>query len=421
MVTSASYYLRVDVDDTANDGPADKSQSIDTPATEQAFTFVDLHTRLRTRYAPGAPQIERLTNTVQDHLHLCSRTGLVVFRWPWIAGPEDEPHVDQIDSWIERLTGYDDRKPVLSPAIRVGVIQHRVTLPPILRWGRWTPADAELVRLLSRTRAIEMEALLRRANAIWEPKKYHYKLPSGEHTDVFIRVADAIQGPQDAYVLSCWLAERLVAGAGLVVDTGSLAALLIQLESFLARYDMEIGPTAILDAYPSGRPVVRRTVENAVSETSGRIIGILSVNSSGNLKHTLEDELERLAYSSGIEYTIDVLVNRRISGHEKIDGVSIADSVSIASSSDSDAIVSWLYIDRPSQSGSSSICELCMDAKKSQVVAIDPRTYATMTLPSPHLVMPDTSYADAGHLFWERASERRGTAIEVNPHHTRAC
>jgi hypothetical protein len=30
--------------------------------------------------------------------------------------------------------------------------------------------------------------------------------------------------------------------------------------------------------------------------------------------------------------------------------------------------------------------------------------------------MPDTSYADAGHLFWERVSSVHGVAIEANPH-----
>ena len=72
---------------------------------------------------------------------------------------------------------------------------------------------------LSLARAIELHAMLKRGGAIWEPETYHYRLPSGEHTDKFIRFADAIQSPQDAYVIATWLSERLSDGVGVVVDT----------------------------------------------------------------------------------------------------------------------------------------------------------------------------------------------------------
>ena len=271
--------------------------------------------------------------------------------------------------------------------------------------SRTSATSTDIDALLGHARAVELEALLCRYNAIWEPTTYHYRLPSGEHTDVFIRVADAIHEPQDAYVMACWLSQRLRNGTGVVVDTGGLTPLLIQLESLLARVDFDIGPTAILPAYPTGRPIIRRTVEDALSETSSRIVTILSVSSTGTLQRTLEDELERVATSSGIDYTLDVIVDR-----------TAADDPAAGFASDSGGVVSWLNLKRTSGSGSSASCELCKGAEKTPFVAVDPRTYGAMALPSPHLVMPDIGHAIAGRLFWERADASRGRAIEVNPH-----
>jgi len=50
------------------------------------------------------------------------------------------------------------------------------------------------------------------------------------------------------------------------------------------------------------------------------------------------------------------------------------------------------------------------------VVTVEPRTDGLLAFPKPFLVMPDTKYATAEHVFWERASQFRGRAIEVNPH-----
>ena len=403
MASSASYYLRVDIDDTSDESPEDEPTPISGSEAGPELTFVDLHTRLRTPHSGGESQVEALTGAIQDRLHLVSQTDRILFRWPWIVGPTTEPHVDRIDMWIRRLTGVDGGEPVLSRRLQVGVIQHRVASEPVLRWAPEPPTDIDA--LLCQARAVELEALLRRYNAIWEPSTYHYRLPSGEHTDVFIRVADAIHEPQDAYVMACWLSQRLRNGTGVVVDTGGLTPLLIQLESLLARVGFDIGPTAILPAYPTGRPIIRRTVEDALSETSSRIVAILSVSSTGTLQKTLEDELERVATSSGIDYTLDVIVDR-----------TTADEPAADSISDSSRSVSWLNLKKTSGSGSSASCELCKGAKKTPFVAVDPRTYGAMALPSPHLVMPDIGHAIAGQLFWERVAASRGRAIEVNPH-----
>ncbi len=254
-------------------------------------------------------------------------------------------------------------------------------------------------------RAIEMHALLKNGGAIWEPETYHYRLPSGEHTDKFIRLADAIQSPQDAYVIATWLSERLSDGVGVVVDTGGLTPVLIQLESFLARSGLSLGPTAILEAYPAGRPAVRRTVESAAGDTASRIVGILSVNSTGNLQRTLLDELERATGTHGRDHTLDILIDRKVTSQ----------ACHRHTPEGNRRVVSWLGLGNPAANGDDGACSFCQDPGKAQFVAVDPRTYGEMVLPEPYLVMPDTSYADRGHRYWERVAERRGLAIEANP------
>ena len=404
MAPSASYYVRVDIDDVSEGNPDSQAHEVDALEPGLELTFVDLHTRLRTPASPGISQIEMLTNAVQDNLHLCSRTDQVLFRWPWLGGPEDEEHVDMIDKWIERLTSADGGEPVLASGIRVGVIQHRVTSAPILCWGRGVPEDVD--GILCSARAVEIETLLRRSNAIWEPMDYHYRLPSGEHTELFVRVADALNHPQDAYAIACWISERLQNEVGIVVDTGGLTPLILQLESFLTRFDRTIGPTAILEAYPAGRPAIRHTVESARSELSPGLVAILSVSSTGNLKNTLLDELDRAATSDGIDYTLDLIVDR---------SPTVA-HVRKFSPDHSARSVPWFNLQRTSDPDASASCGLCRTAKKAPVVAVDPRTYGAMTLPRPHLVMPDVSYAEASHLFWECAAKSGGRAVEVNPH-----
>ena len=194
------------------------------------------------------------------------------------------------------------------------------------------------------------------------------------------------------HVLACWLADRLSNGVGIVVDTGGLTSILIQLETLMARFGLSTAATAILESYPAGRPTVRRTVESVATEFGSSIIGIQSVSSSGGLLRTFTDEIERVAASYGFSYSLDVLVDRAGSPA----------TCSDLAPSDENRVLSWVGLDEKETSGASGSCELCRDPDKAQFVAIDPRTYGEMSLPSPHLVMPNTSYADAAHLFWQR-------------------
>jgi hypothetical protein len=400
VVARTGVYLRADVDDSSKEVTPDIVASVGDEAKFIELTFADLHTRL----TQPPTTLEPLTAAVQDRLHQLVSSDRLLFRWPWLAGPDDESHVELIEQWIGRLTDTSGGEPVVASSIQVGVIQHRVAAAPIVRWSGDPPANQDAV--VSHARSVELQALLRRSNAVWEPTTYHYRLPNGEHTDTFIRFADAIQSPQDAYVLACWLSDRLSNGVGIVADTGGLTPILIQLETFMARYGLGVAGMAILEAYPAGRPMVRRTVESVATEFGSSIIGIQSVSSSGGLLRTFSDEIERVANSFGFDYSLDVLIDR----------LGASESCSVLSPNEGTRILSWVGLGESGRSGATGTCELCRNPYKAQFVAIDPRTYGEMALPAPHLVMPNTTYADAAHLFWERATESCGVSIEANPH-----
>lgn len=407
MAERTGKYLRADVDLSPEEISGEEPIVSHDDGETLDLTFVDLHARSLTDPSDNSRrEIERLTNAVQHRLQQVSAIDRLLFRWPWLAGPDDDGHAEMIEQWLDRLQEVIPGASAPIGNAHIGVIQHRVAGDPLLRWAGEAPSHAEETALLAHARAVELRALLRRSNAIWAPTSYHYRLPSGEHTDVFVRIADAIQSPRDAYVISCWLTDRLSEGIGIVIDTGGLTPVLIQIESFLARFSREIGPTAILDSYPSGRATVRRTVERATRPLVSHVMGIQTVSSSGNLLRTFTDELEWVSDSRGLNYTLDVFVNRQEQDED----------CTRFSPCQEERTVTWLGLGQAGEDRSPGSCELCRDPQKAQYVAVDPRTYGEMALPAPHLVMPDIRYASEAQLFWERVASRKARAIEANPH-----
>ena len=430
MSPVAGVYLRVDIDDASADGSHEspttvghdsqtstdmridacggQADAVGAEASPQALTFVDLsHRSRRLDAGEWSPALrEQLTARIQDRLHLVSSADCLLIRWPWIAHGNDGHHRAAISDWLDRLVGVDGEEPVIAPTVEsLGVLLHRFGADPLLVWARRTPAQPEEVS--ARVRALELRALLKRRNAVWAPERYHYRLPSGEHTDLFIRAADALHAPPDVSALVCWLTPYLGDGVGVIVDTAGLTPLLLQIDSLMAKFELEAGAMSVVPEYPVGRPSARRAVEAASRGPANRLLALLSVSSTGTLQRLLCDELDRAVQSLGMtRCVLDVLVDR-----------SLAPVQSGASRRDGEVeVTTWLGLGRPESVGSGTPCELCRSAEKAQVIAIDPRSYGAMTLPTAHLVMPDTSYAQDAHGFWEMVSRTRGVAIEANAH-----
>lgn len=430
MSAVVGAYLRADIDDESEDGlhessttvghgnqaspdtrdhaSRDRDGAVDTEVSPDALTFVDLsHRSRRLNAGQWSPVLrEQLTTRIQDRLHLVSSADCLLIRWPWIACGDGDQHAASIRDWLDRLDGVNGEEPVIARTVKsIGVLLHSIGADPRISWAREQPEQSETI--CSRVRALELRALLERRDAVWEPESYHYRLPSGEHTDLFIRTADALHAPSDVSALACWLTPHFSDGLGVIVDTAGLTPLLLQIDTMMEKFGLKVGSTSVVPEYPAGRAPVRRAIEAASRGPTDRLLALLSVSSTGALQRLLCDELDRAIQSLNVDHcALDVLVDRTLapdrSGESRKDGEA--------------EVTTWLGLGRPESRGPLGTCQLCRSPEKSQIVAIDPRSYGAMILPSAHLVMPDTEYAQDAQRFWELVHRTRGMAIEANPH-----
>ena len=68
---------------------------------------------------------------------------------------------------------------------------------PFLLEGLANLEPGIMEEIATRSRAVELRALLDWGRAIWRPSGYHYQLPSGLHCDAFVKLADAIRRRSD--------------------------------------------------------------------------------------------------------------------------------------------------------------------------------------------------------------------------------
>lgn len=421
----AHKYLRVDVNDNSpesvNSEPVDFHSDFGIPQSGRSshstgpepagagdeledFAFVDLHETRRQQRDLGRWAPESLREAIQLRKNHLAGSRLVLFRWPWLALNSGERHDSQILAWLDSMTGDNPGEGVLSDSVTtIGVVQHCVGDKPMTRWVGTEP-DADL-GVLGAARAVETAALITKGDAYWKPSKYHYILPSGEHTDRFVRIGDALRTPHDAYVMACWLTPCLTDDVVIVSDTAGLNALLIQLEEILARAESAASSTVVLPEYEISKPAVRRLLERAATGSTRRFLGVQSVNSTGSLRELLAGELARVS-DGRLEWTLDVVVDRS--------PVAVAQLFSQTEHSQH----SQTWLDLSSREGQSEFgsCSLCNASDKPQPIHINPRNYREVVLPSPSLAMPATDYAVEAQAFWTRVSRKGGIAIEARPH-----
>ena len=421
----AHKYLRVDVNDNSPESidsePIDfhsdfgiprSRTSLEAAGPEHAsahdeledFVFVDLHEVRRQQPDLGRWGPERLREAVQRRKNHLAGSRFVLFRWPWLALNSEERHDCQISAWLDSLIGDNPGEGVLSGSVtEIGVVQHCVGDEPIICWAGSEP-DAGL-GVLDAARAIETAALIMRGNAYWKPSRYHYILPSGEHTDRFVRIGDALRTPHDAYAMACWLTPCLTDDVAIVSDTAGLNALLIQLEEILARAGSAASHTVVLPEYEVSKPAVRRLLERAATGSTRRFLGVQSVNSTGSLRELLAGELARVS-DGRLGWTLDVLVDRS--------PVAVAQLFSETEHSQHSQI--WLDLSLREGQSKFGSCSLCNASDKPQPVHINPRNYREVVLPEPSLAMPAIDYAVEAQTFWTRVSHTKGIAIEARPH-----
>ena len=249
---------------------------------------------------------------------------------------------------------------------------------------------------LDQARAIELEALLEWNSAVWRPRDYHYRLPSGEHAEGFIKLTDAIREPRDAEVLASWLMPHIEPQIGFVLDTGTMTPIYEAAALRAVQTGMEMGPVAVLEHYPRTFVDVHDAVEHAAGG-EGRVLAILSVNSSGSVRDRIISAMGRVA--GLVKPKLVVLVDKD-------------------RPSTSEHIETWTPLpghDPLIERGASAkeTCDLCSDSKKSRLIPINPFTFDGMSQGEMRPIMPSIRDAQANWELWQLCAEGDGAvAVE---------
>jgi hypothetical protein len=330
--------------------------------------------------------IDKLRQVPHDVLR---RLGVLLVRVEPTFGGQEPP------SWVPTLDDVEKIAERLGLKCRVGLLHQPVGEPARVE-GDFD--DGERDDLLARAKAIELSALLEWGDAIWKPTGFHYRLPSGEHSDSFVKLADAIGQPRDAQVLASWLNCRLGDGLGIVADAAGLVSVVESLRATARAAGLREGPISVLTGYPATEMAVHQAVSDALTN-EGRILALVSVNASGRLADRLFGAMQ--AQGGGLkEWNIEILVDRR---QYSVEGVSI-----------------WL----PGPRGSSLLgerhtsdesCRWCQDRDMKRVVPINPISFDGMVASQRNLLMPNIRDAGDNRALWEACNAAGAVGLVEAP------
>ena len=316
---------------------------------------------------------------------------LMVFRSPLLRwGREPEPIVGAGPGWSENI---DSLATALSlavdshrfPRVEVGAFELPLTAAPI------ASSNVDDITL-ARCRAVELRSFLEKGNAIWRPREYHYRLPSGHHAASFVRIADAFRDHRSPAALATWLRAHVSADTVLVIDSGTLMPIVQQLDitmtrAFLAGRTPRNGLADILalDAYPRTRFEYLRRFESLAEMD---ILALLSVSSTGRTYTMLRDTLQETVDSG--RWRAECLVTRTGPA-----------ATSLPSPEARERQTPWYSLgDEARDWRSASRCELCRNPGTARLVQVDPVDFAAMVLPDPMRIMPHTATGRRNASLW---------------------
>lgn len=252
--------------------------------------------------------------------------------------------------------------------------------------------------LVVRCRNIEVTSLLAWGKAVWRPLGYHYRLPSGTHSDTFIRMADAMRSPRDAVALASWVLPDAADGLGVVADSASLTPLVVALHTLMRAAGLTPGRVAILESYPSNQLDTSKAVRD-VAASGNPAAGLLSVHSTGNTRDRMHRALVSMADGST---SLHVVIDKE------------ATDVEPTGTIESVKVLTWHAAGAASESKAET-CHFCHSSDLARYVQIDPRSFGSMVLPAPDLVMPSVMYAGDNKEFWQLADKADAVELEGIP------
>jgi hypothetical protein len=320
----------------------------------------------------------------------------VLIRWPaTVPGATIGDFRSQAKALSDFITDRSAR------SVPVGIVRFPLAKDPEIVWSHASVVDRDDERrLLARARAAEFGYLLRSGRGIWRPKGYHYRLPSGEHSDTFVRVANAFQRPRDALALATWLHTYASDELAVVIDTFTVLPLVLGLHQAMVAGYYQPGDTINLDDYPANA----YEVEHAVAAVRGApsILGLLSVTSTGTTSHRMAEALSR----AQLDYALETLVNR------------VAPTAgALPNGDDRSPRQAWLGLGIDTRTyASADQCGLCRDPDVARVVYIDPHNFEPLTLTRPDLLTPRVGSAQDNRALWEFYDAVDGVGVHARPH-----
>jgi len=184
---------------------------------------------------------------------------------------------------------------------------------------------------------------------------------------------------------------------GFVLDTGTMTPIYEAVAKRATQEGVETGPVAVLEHYPRTFVDVYDAVEHAAGGP-GRVLAILSVNSSGRVRDRIISAMDQV--TGLVDPKLVVLVDKdRPATHDEV-------------------IETWSplpghepLIERGAFAR--EICELCSDPKRSRLIPINPFTFDGMTQGEMRPIMPSIRDAQANWELWQAcASDDGAIAVE---------
>lgn len=138
---------------------------------------------------------------------------------------------------------------------------------------------------LDNLRQREIEAVLRRTGAAFSGAGVHFLLPSGWHSNTFVRLADALQDPVEVDRIAEWVLPHWKKDCVVIADNGSLLPLLLTMQIAIRNIFERDLTYRVLSEYPLDNRALELVLEELASRITDEtpIMLLVSVNSSGNL------------------------------------------------------------------------------------------------------------------------------------------
>jgi len=258
------------------------------------------------------------------------------------------------------------------------------------------PTEADVESLLHRARRVELRTLIEVEEAVSTPTTYHYRLPSGHHSAMFVRVGDIFRHLRAGFVLSTWLRGALSPdGINIaVIDTGTISPIATELDVAARTVGAPRVQVLALDEYPESAYEFRRAFgslrppDGAAAPT---VICILSVASTGGMRNRATHALDETAGSGS--WRLEPLISRQ---SQEASGVPLD-----RSPGNHDP---WLALSdlHSAPVSNASGCRLCQDPDRARIVSIDPRNFSAKSLPEPELLMPVVGDGRQNESLWNR-------------------